>query len=161
MSSRHLKCKRPTPQQTQVETCSTSASSNAPFTLFHLSISNTFNMNKRMYFLTQSQTGEDTTVEKPADGREEKLHYEEVGFLQRRLGASSMSAQVSRQQETVYSQVKVSVATAEDLWAQVKEIWHVLCQKAWLFVHRRFWLVDFGQSAVGESFKPTGLMILS
>ncbi|XP_032408032.1 sialic acid-binding Ig-like lectin 13 [Xiphophorus hellerii] len=108
----HLKCKRPTPQQTQVETCSTSASSNAPFTL---SISNTFNMNKRMYFLKQSQTGEDATVEKPADGREEKLHYEEVGFLQRRPRASSMSAQVSRQQETVYSQVKVSVATAEDL----------------------------------------------
>ncbi|XP_014906156.1 sialic acid-binding Ig-like lectin 13 [Poecilia latipinna] len=67
---------------------------------------------------TQSQTSEDATVEKPAnEKREEKLHYEEVNFLQRRLGASSMSAQDSRQQETVYSQLKV--APAEDLYAHV------------------------------------------
>ncbi|XP_016534386.1 sialoadhesin-like [Poecilia formosa] len=69
---------------------------------------------------TQSQTSEDATVEKPAnEKREEKLHYEEVNFLQRRLEASSMSAQDSRQQETVYSQLKVSVAPAEDLYAHV------------------------------------------
>ncbi|XP_041823668.1 sialoadhesin-like [Melanotaenia boesemani] len=79
----------------------------------------------------QNQTGEELTLQIPANKPEEKVHYEDINFLTRRPEASSVSVQDSRQQqETVYAQVKVSKQEnsstrmtngPEDLYAQVKK----------------------------------------
>ncbi|KAK5601768.1 hypothetical protein CRENBAI_020766 [Crenichthys baileyi] len=78
-----FKSKRPTPQQTQTQTC-------------------------------QEVAVQDNETE-------EELHYGDLAFLQRQPEASSVSVQDSGQQETLYSQVKVSADSPEDLYAQVKK----------------------------------------
>ncbi|XP_033182691.1 sialic acid-binding Ig-like lectin 12 isoform X2 [Anabas testudineus] len=75
---------------------------------------------------SQSQTGEDLVGKK----EEENIHYGEIDFSELQTKASSNSVQDSgRQQDTVYSQVKMSktanslslTADPEDLYAQVKK----------------------------------------
>ncbi|XP_047205062.1 sialic acid-binding Ig-like lectin 7 isoform X1 [Girardinichthys multiradiatus] len=68
---------------------------------------------------TQTQTYQEVAVQ--ANETEEELHYEDLAFLQRRPEASSVSVQDNGQQETLYSQVKVSDDSPEDLYAQVKK----------------------------------------
>uniref|UniRef100_UPI0037E93274 sialic acid-binding Ig-like lectin 12 n=1 Tax=Semicossyphus pulcher TaxID=241346 RepID=UPI0037E93274 len=64
---------------------------------------------------TQSQTGEEMSVEEPARKKEEEgeedIHYGEIDFSKLRAEPSSDSAQDSgQQQDTLYAQVKVSGA---------------------------------------------------
>ncbi|XP_047206294.1 B-cell receptor CD22-like isoform X2 [Girardinichthys multiradiatus] len=70
---------------------------------------------------TQTQTSENISVQIPANEKEQELHYGDVNFLQRRPEAFTLPAQHSGQQEMVYSQIKVSAAPPEDLYAQVKK----------------------------------------
>lgn len=73
----------------------------------------------------QSQTGGGLVLEAADDKPEEDLHYEEVNFVKTKHEPSSVSVHSSRQQqETVYSQVRVSEAksssirTADHLYAK-------------------------------------------
>ncbi|MEQ2281222.1 hypothetical protein AMECASPLE_028164, partial [Ameca splendens] len=75
---------------------------------------------------TQTPTGEEATVQTPSKA-EEELHYGEVAFFKRKPKASSISVENSKEEETIYTHIKVSKSTKcstqspEDLYAQVKK----------------------------------------
>ncbi|XP_037613404.1 B-cell receptor CD22-like [Sebastes umbrosus] len=80
---------------------------------------------------TQTQRGDELTLQMPASKTEEDIHYGEIDFSKRRPGPSSASEQDSgQQQDTLYAQVNVSQTASslrqaadvpEDLYAQVKK----------------------------------------
>ncbi|XP_037613406.1 B-cell receptor CD22-like [Sebastes umbrosus] len=80
---------------------------------------------------TQSQRGDELTLQMPASKTEEDIHYGEIDFSKRRPEPSSASEQDSgQQQDTLYAQVNVSETASslrqaadvpEDLYAQVKK----------------------------------------
>ncbi|XP_034718675.1 sialic acid-binding Ig-like lectin 12 [Etheostoma cragini] len=80
---------------------------------------------------SQSQRGEEMSLQKPASKTEEDIHYGEIDFSRQNPEASSSSEQDrGQQQDSLYAQVKVSqtadsrTQTAdgpEDLYAQVKK----------------------------------------
>ncbi|XP_074478804.1 sialic acid-binding Ig-like lectin 12 [Sebastes fasciatus] len=79
---------------------------------------------------TQSQRGDELTLQMPTSKTEEDIHYGEIDFSKRRPEPSSASVQDGgQQQDTLYAQVKVSQTAnslrktadgPEDLYAQVK-----------------------------------------
>ncbi|XP_051267033.1 sialic acid-binding Ig-like lectin 7 isoform X2 [Dicentrarchus labrax] len=80
---------------------------------------------------TQSQRGEELSLQMPVSTSEENIHYGEIDFSKRRPEPSSDSVQDSgQQQDSLYAQVKVSEPSnrlthtadgPEDLYAQVKK----------------------------------------
>ncbi|XP_074478830.1 sialic acid-binding Ig-like lectin 12 [Sebastes fasciatus] len=80
---------------------------------------------------TQSQRGDELTLQMPTSKTEEDIHYGEIDFSKRRPEPSSASEQDSgQQQDTLYAQVNVSETASslrqaadvpEDLYAQVKK----------------------------------------
>ncbi|XP_037613395.1 B-cell receptor CD22-like isoform X1 [Sebastes umbrosus] len=80
---------------------------------------------------TQTQRGDELTLQMPASKTEEDIHYGEIDFSKRRPEPSSASEQDSgQQQDTLYAQVNVSQTASslrqaadvpEDLYAQVKK----------------------------------------
>ncbi|XP_037613393.1 B-cell receptor CD22-like [Sebastes umbrosus] len=80
---------------------------------------------------TQSQRGDELTLQMPTSKTEQDIHYGEIDFSKRRPEPSSASEQDSgQQQDTLYAQVNVSQTASslrkaadvpEDLYAQVKK----------------------------------------
>ncbi|XP_074478850.1 myelin-associated glycoprotein-like [Sebastes fasciatus] len=80
---------------------------------------------------TQSQRGDELTLQMPTSKTEEDIHYGEIDFSKRRPEPSSASEQDGgQQQDTLYAQVNVSETVSslrqaadvpEDLYAQVKK----------------------------------------
>ncbi|XP_074478847.1 myelin-associated glycoprotein-like [Sebastes fasciatus] len=80
---------------------------------------------------TQSQRGDELTLQMPASKTEGDIHYGEIDFSKRRPEPSSASEQDGgQQQDTLYAQVNVSQTASslrqaadvpEDLYAQVKK----------------------------------------
>ncbi|XP_074478800.1 myelin-associated glycoprotein-like [Sebastes fasciatus] len=80
---------------------------------------------------TQTQRGDELTLQMPASKTEEDIHYGEIDFSKRRPEPSSASEQDGgQQQDTLYAQVNVSETAnslrkaadvPEDLYAQVKK----------------------------------------